>query len=431
MNNNFGIKSLVAGTVMLLFLGLIYAWSIFRAPLALMFPAWSPTQVSLVFAISMVFFCAGGFVSGLLTRRIQNRSVLRIAAAVILAGFCAITLFIDADAPERSLALLYICYGAAGGGGVGLGYNAILSSVPRWFPGKTGLASGVLLLGFGVGGLVLGSAVNVIHPLVGVQNVFALLGVLMAAILTAGSFWVSRQAGRQRRQAVEPEVVVVTQVPATLLPEMAGSSGSIGDASTAAGEYTTGGMIRTAAFWLFALWGVATAMSGLMVINSAANIAVFFRLPAVMGLVVSVFNGLGRVVVGFLFDKAGQHAAMVINSVLLTAGGCALALGAATGNASFVLVGLPLMGLSYGGAPSLASAGTQRLYGAKNYPINFAVMNFSLIPSALIGPLVSSVMQEKAGGGYMSTFVMIIVIGAAASALSFMVTAAARKLRKH
>jgi OFA family oxalate/formate antiporter-like MFS transporter len=406
MDRDNRILRLFAGTIMLLFLGLIYAWSIFRSPLTKLFPDWTPTQISMTFTISMVFFCVGGFVSGKLTAKIQNRTVLRIAALCILAGFGAITLLLEPAASTRSLWLLFIGYGVFGGTGVGLGYNAIMSCVTKWFPGKEGMASGVLLLGFGVGGLVLGSAVNVIQGVIGIQKVFALLGAVMAGILLAGSFAMRRP----------PENKAETK-----------AAGKMATAEKVKNDYTLGEMVRTSSFWIFTLWMIAVCIGGLLVINSAANIAVFFGAPAVMGLIVSVFNGAGRALLGMLFDRNGRRSSMLVDTLFLLAGGAVLSAGALTGNIAFIFIGLPLIGLAYGGAPSLTSVVINRFYGAKYYSVNFAAANFGLVPSALIGPLVSSRLQENSGGGYFSTFIMILIVAVIALALNYFITITARK----
>jgi OFA family oxalate/formate antiporter-like MFS transporter len=360
----------------------------------------------MTFTISMVFFCVGGFISGKLTAVIQNRTVLRIAALCILAGFCAITLLLDPGASTRSLLLLYVGYGVFGGTGVGLGYNSIIHCVTRWFPGKEGVASGVLLLGFGTGGLALGSAVNVIQAITGIQKVFALLGLAMTVIMLAGSF-------------------ILRLPPQDEASEKA--SGAAAFPVKATKEYKLGEMVLTSSFWFYSLWVIAVCVGGLLVINSAANIAVFFGASAVMGLIVSLFNGVGRALFGALFDKKGRQSSMLVDTIFLFAAGALLFAGALTEKGIFIFAGLPLMGLAYGGAPTLTSATIHRFYGAKYYPVNFATANFSLIPSAIIGPLVSSRLQEKSGGNYLTTFIMILVVAAAAFILNGLVTITARK----
>lgn len=69
MNNRW--VYLFTGMALLLFLGLIYAWSIFKAPFSEIYPQWSIPQLTLTFTISMIFFCLGGFWGGLLYKKIK------------------------------------------------------------------------------------------------------------------------------------------------------------------------------------------------------------------------------------------------------------------------------------------------------------------------------------------------------------------------
>jgi OFA family oxalate/formate antiporter-like MFS transporter len=252
---------------------------------------------------------------------------------------------------------------------------------------------------------VLGSAVNVIQGVIGIQKVFALLGAVMAAILLTGSFAMQRPP--QNKAATKAGKTAATK--------------------ELKNDYTIGEMLQTASFWIFTFWMIAVCIGGLLVINSAANIAVFFGAPAVMGLIVSVFNGAGRAFLGMLFDRNGRSSSMLVDTLFLLAGGVVLSAGALTGNGVFIFIGLPLIGLAYGGAPSLTSAAINRFYGAKYYSVNFAAANFSLVPSALIGPLVSSRLQENSGGGYFSTFIMILIVALLALVLNYFVTITAQK----
>ena len=49
----------IAGTLILLFAGLVYAWSVMSAPIAAQYPSWSKAQLSITFTLVMMFFCFG------------------------------------------------------------------------------------------------------------------------------------------------------------------------------------------------------------------------------------------------------------------------------------------------------------------------------------------------------------------------------------
>lgn len=388
--NAFGMRfwQLAVGTTMLLFLGLIYAWSIFRAPLGVLFPQWTVAQVSLTFTISMVCFCVGGLVSGKLTARLRNGSIVLIAGILLFTGFFLVS-GLNPDNPGKSLIRLYICYGVLCGGGVGMAYNAIISAVTKWFPGRTGFASGVLMMGFGFGGLVLGSVVNSLILSRGLFAAFSVLAVLIAVVLIAGSFFLRL-----------PEVST----------SVTGAEKSAVAADVAANNYAPGQMLKTARFWLFFLWGVLLCSAGLLVINSAATISAAYGAPAVFGLIVAVCNGGGRVVLGTLFDRLGRNRTMVLNTGVLLIAGLLLLAGNSMQSLVMIFAGLLLVGVSYGGCPAITAAVTGAYFGPKNFPVNFSVMNFLLIPAAVIGPIVSSILQERSGGSYQSTFFMIVAL---------------------
>ena len=64
MSNNKRWLYLGVGTILLIFCGLIYGWSLFKEPFGQVYPDWSLSQLSMTFTISMVFF---------LFRRIRSR----------------------------------------------------------------------------------------------------------------------------------------------------------------------------------------------------------------------------------------------------------------------------------------------------------------------------------------------------------------------
>lgn len=391
---------LAAGTVLLLFLGLIYAWSIFKTPIGSLFAGWTTSQISLTFTISMIFFCLGGFLSGKIFPKVGPKIIIIAAAVCLFAGFFGASMM-DPSQPGRSLIMLYILYGVLCGGGVGMAYNSILSSVIGWFPEKSGIASGILLMGFGLGGIVLGSIVSVLIGGIGLFATFRILGISIAVVLVCGALIIRRP---------EPKKV------------------SSGSGKAAGRNFTPSEMMKTPAFWLFLVWIILLNSAGLLVINSAASIAAAFGASEVLGLIVSVFNGAGRVIIGSLFDKMGRKSTMILNTCLFVIAGALLLAGAKTGAVVLIILGLVFTGTGYGGNPTLASAVIQRLYGAKNYSVNFSIANFSMIPAAIIGPMISSRLIENSGGAYDSTFMMILILASASIVMWFVTSKAAEKV---
>ena len=387
---------LAAGTVILLFLGLIYAWSIFRSPFNKIFEIWTVSELSMTFTISIIFFCLGGFLCGKLTARIKQCNIIRIAAALLFLGFFSVSR-LDASQPRQSLIMLYIFYGVFCGTGVGMGYIAVISAVNRWFPGKIGFSSGIMLMGFGLGGMVLGSVVNLLIVNQGLLQTFFILAVTIAIILAAGSFFIRTPAAVQSAK------------PGSTAPDRP--------------DFSPAQMLKSPAFWLFFTWGVTISSAGLLVINSAATIAAAYGAPAVLGLIVSVSNGGGRVLIGTLTDKIGRSKTMYIDSMCLLASGICLLMGAMQQNIIFIILGFVLVGTSYGGSPSLSSPVILLFFGPKYYAVNLSLNNFILIPAAIIGPPVSSTLQERSGGAYQSTFIMIIIF----SVLAFILNATLKR----
>ena len=407
MNTNKRWIYLGTATITLLFLGLIYAWSIFRTPFSEIFPDWTISQMSLTFTISMIFFCLGGFAGGLMSKKLSVRTRFLISAVMLFVGFFVVSM-VDPAKPASSLTMLYIFYGVFGGGGVGVAYNTVIGTLNKWFPDKVGLASGIMLMGFGLGGLVLGSVVNSMIGSMGLLAVFKILGIVIAVVCVAAAFIIKAP------DASDSAALAELAAAASAGKKSSEAAGSAADSASRKTDYSSGEMLRTARFWFFTLWAILLNSAGLLVINSAANISVAFRGTAVLGMIVSLFNGAGRIVAGNNFDKFGRKTATIVNNAFMLGAGIFLTLGGMSGKYIFILCGLVLVGLAYGGCPTITSAYINKAFGPVNFPTNFSIANFSLIPAATIGPMISSALLESAGGSYNTNFYAIIGFSAAA-----------------
>lgn len=403
MANNKRWIYLAMGTLLLLFCGLIYGWSLFRAPFSEIYPEWSLSQLSMTFTISMIFFCLGSFAAGKLSAVLKPRVIITISATLLLIGFVGVSKLNPANS-EQSLMMLYLFYGVLGGSGVGICYNNVIATLNKWFTDRPGLASGTMMMGFGIGALVLGSVATGLIAAKGIFDAFFILGVMIFIVLFVGALFIKSPTEKDG------------------LSQSAGAKASAG--------MTTGQMLKSSTFWIFFLWCVVANSSGLMIISNAAPIAVAFGAPAIVGMVVSVFNGVGRVVIGAIFDKLGRKRTMLINMTILLAAGVSLILGAKTAVVILVLLGLLCAGLSYGGNPTITAAFIGNAFGPKFFAVNFSLANFSLIPAAILGPLISSNLIARSGGAFDTTFILIIIIAIVAFVLWMLLNASIAKADK-
>src|SRR3977135_2082375 len=122
MTNRWSIA--IAGVLMQVALGAVYAWSVFRVPLTRQF-GWSTSEVTLTFTISIFVLGIAACVGGLWRNRKGPRLVaitggILYGLGVFLASFSA-----------NRLWWLYLSYGLIGGICLGLSYI-----VPFGVPGK-------------------------------------------------------------------------------------------------------------------------------------------------------------------------------------------------------------------------------------------------------------------------------------------------------
>lgn len=382
---------------MLLFLGIIYAWSIFRVEIKALFPEFNAAQLSLNFTITMSGFCLGGFIGGKLSAKKSQSFSVRVSAVMLFAGFMGAS-YMGGLEGRRALMLMYVCYGAVCGLGTGIGYNACVSGVSPWFPKRMGLVSGILLMGFGFGSLFLGLLARSLSAGLGIFNVFRIYSVVILIVLLTGSFFLKK-------------------------PEAEKTS----DISPDRKSYTSMQMLAKTSFWVYFIWNVIMSSSGLLVINSAANISVYYGAAAGLGLVVSVFNGAGRPVTGAIMDKLGQFKGMAVMNGFLIIASLFLIYTAASQNIITMCIGMFVVGMCYGGGITISAKVINDLYGPKHYAVNFSLSNFCMIPASFIGPYISGVLQDRSGGSYTSTFIMLLAMAVFALFVIYLLRLTTRK----
>lgn len=393
-------KLLVVSTALLLFLGLIYAYSVLLAPLKVEF-GWSVAQMTLVFALSICSFTLGSLVVGPLVRAKKNAVALLAGAAMLAAGFLGTA----AASGTAALYMAYAAYGVVASFGIGWVYNVVIPMVTSWFPDKCGFAQGVCLMGFGAGGFVLGPMAAQLYSvlpwrgtLVGFAVVFAALVAGSAAVLKAPS---------------DAEA-----------DELAALAAGAGDAGAEAADdrfVSSGQMLRTPTFWLlyaflFMLGSIGMGITGigreLPLSLGASDLAA----AVVIGFV-NVGSGVGRLSCGIALDRLGRGRTMRIIGFGGTVATVVMIASLLSGSLAVQAVACLLTGMSWGAAVVTMPFVSRTEWGQANMAQNMAMVNTYSIFASLAGSFGAG-MLYGACGSFLPVLGIMTALGVASVLLA-------------
>lgn len=371
--------ALIAGTAMLLINGVIYAWSIYSMPFGAGF-GWSSAQLGACFTVMLASFCLGGVFGGAVANRWGVRVSIPIGGILGCIGF-VLCMFLQA----HLIWLLFVSF-AISGIGVGFVYNGVISAVVPRFPDKKGLASGVLLMGFGASSLVLGGLASrlIASPGFGWHLTYILTGALLLAAAFIG-------------------------LPFVLPPRVDRDT----HAAAPARGLTPRQMLRTKRFWL--LFGSAVIGTGFGsgLIAHASYIFVeggaSESVAALAVGLVSVMNGLGRIVFGMLNDRCGFRISLLADAVLYIA---ALVLGS---SAVVLVVVMMLIGACYGAVPTISASLAEEFFGPAHYGRNLGIVNLSILVGSFASTAAGAI--QTSTGSYAQAFYLFVGLEAVALVL--------------
>lgn len=371
---------------LLLFLGLIYAYSVLLAPLKAEF-AWPMSGMTFIFALSISAFTVGGLASGRLMARGRVRGGLLLGASLLLVGF----LGVPHAAGAESLAFAALMYGVLASFGIGLVYNIVIPVVSAWFPDKPGFAQGVCLMGFGMGGFLLGPLATGLYAMFPWRVVIGCLGVVFAALIVASSF-----------------VIRAPRLDEIGLPEpVAGPARDAG-----AGEGECHGLLSSPVFYLEFLFLFFMGSNGMGITGIGRE------LPLTLGVddmaaafiigFVNIGSGIGRFGGGVLLDRIGCERSMLGIAVMGVASPAIVAASLAMGSVALQLAGCLLFGVSWGAAIVTMPFITRREWGQADLAQNMAVVNTYSIFGALAGSFGAGLLIEATGSFYPVLGVMVV-----------------------
>lgn len=306
--------ALICTTLQICF-GTVYAWSFFQTMLVRQI-GWTHTQTAWAFSIAIFSLGVSAAWAGSMLPRLGPR-LLALAGSIMFSG----GYLIAGTALHFGLVpLFYLGYGVIGGAGIGFGYVTPVATVAKWFPDRKGLATGIVVMGFGVGAFLLskGLAPFLIVTTEGtLPLVFVWMGIVFGAILL-------------------PCSLALSDPPASAAP-----AGGAADEAMDVGEPDSAATyLKTTQFvimWIVFFFNIAAGISVISfqseilqeiwgLADSTIEPSTLAEYGATLIAVSSICNGLGRLFWGLLSDRFGRvtvfrvllASQMVVFGILMT-----------------------------------------------------------------------------------------------------------------
>jgi MFS transporter, OFA family, oxalate/formate antiporter len=361
----------IAGVFLQIALGAVYAWSVFRVPLAKQF-GWSISEVTLTFTISIFVLGFAAFFGGLWLNHKGPR-------VVALTGGVLYGLGVFLASFSHKLSWLYLTYGVIGGIGLGLGYIVPVAVLVKWFPDRRGLITGIAVGGFGAGALITAPVATRLIQSVGVLSTFAYLGIAYLIVtVMAGLFMQNPPDGWK---------------PEGWTPTASQTSHRAGH------DFTLSEALKTWQWWALWLLLFLNTCAGISIISQEAPLfqeeaGVTAAVAASMVGLASIGNAVGRVFWAWISDLITRPATFL---VMFAAQILLFWFLPNIATAWFLTVVTFVVLMCYGGGFGTMPAFTADYFGPKNVGPIYGLMLTAWGFASVFGPLLIAHMRETAG----------------------------------
>ena len=370
----------------------MYTFGVFLKPLVTEFN-WDRGALS--GANSMYMLLAGTFAifTGRLSDKYGPRMLVTLNGLLTGIGFLALSQI-------NSLWQVYLIWGLLLGIGGSCCFIPIMSTIPRWFVKKTGIAIGITVAGFGLGAVITPPLTQWLISTYGWRQAFIVLGLITFVIVIPLAQFMKHSP---QRVGLKPY----------------GEIGTLKDKqSQAAGGLSFRQAIKTSRFLV---WGSIIccfffSVQVIVVHIVPHGIDIGISATAAAGILSIIAGGsvIGRLSMGFIYDRIGSRKAL---SACLTLVALALIwlLFAKEIWGLYIFAGV--LGLAYGGIVLLETALTGELFGLKSLGMILGgVILFGTVGGALGAPLAGSIFD--ATGSYSLALLICVILVVLAIILS-------------
>lgn len=357
------------GMTILLCLGSVYSWSVFRSPLETEL-GMTATQSLLPYTVVLVFYAALMPIAGFYMPRIGTRLTAAIGGIVVGLGYILSSFATQVGA-------LVFTYGVMAGTGVGIAYGVPMVVASRWFPDKKGLAVGLTIVGFGLSPLITAPLANQLIAVYTVRPTLRILGIAFAAIILAIALTMKLPppGWQPRRQVATARSSLTPAYP----PNLFKSRSFYG-------------------LWICYAIGTLVGLSAIGISSSVGQEIIEIS-PSVAASSVSLFalfNGVSRPLFGWLSDRFKPHYVAIFSYVLVLIA-CVLMINAGPGQVATYLMAFCLFWFCLGGWLAMAPTITLRFFQPDHYAQNYGIVFTAYGAGALFGTLATGRIRDVLG----------------------------------
>jgi OFA family oxalate/formate antiporter-like MFS transporter len=362
----------VAGVVMQVALGAVYAWSVFRIPLTKSY-GWTVSQVTVAFELAILMLGFASFAGGLWMKRVGPRQVAGVA------GLCYGLGVVLAGQVGGHLRLLYLTYGVLGGIGLGLGYIVPVATLIKWFPDKRGMITGLAVAGFGAGALITAPVAQHLISWFGVSQTFTILGLVYFVAVLGSALFMRNPPDDYRPAGWQPSLSQQEQLSVK--------------------NYMLGEALRT--WQWYGLWAILflNTLAGISIISQASPMAqeiTHVSAGAAAGLVgiISIGNGAGRLLWAWLSDYMGRSRVFRVMFLAQALIFFLLSRVHSFGGLAFLAF---IVLLCYGGGFGTMPAFAADFFGTRNVGSIYGLMLTAWGFAGLLGPTLVAYVRQSTG----------------------------------
>ena len=337
----------------------VYTFGVFLEPLIVDFE-WDRGPLSLAPSIAYMVAGALAIVTGKLSDKYGPRILVSLGGMMMGAGFVLMS-------QVSTLRDTYIFWGLFMGLAFGCFISPLLSTIPRWFVQKRGIAVSIPATGFGLGAIVSPLLAQMLISEYGWQKAFVIFGVVAWAIIIPLAQLIRKSPAQMgQRPYGEPDDAE------SKVMEVSMQGLSLGEAVRSFSFWVYGAITF---LWFFCLQAIVVHIVPHATASGITEIAAAGILSVIAGCSV-----VSRVSIGFIADKLEAKQALSLCLMLSTLAFVWLIF--AHSIWAFYVFAI-VFGLAYGGVIPLATLVPSELFGTKSLGVILgALMLYSTIGGA-------------------------------------------------